>query len=74
MWLNKKQNDRAVLPKPKLIVYIGRSQKKFLNLTPSPKLALKRSEKCQKGPNCSQIENKKDGVVLSHNQSCKYIF
>ena len=29
MWPNLKQKVRAVLPKPKLIVYIGRSQKRF---------------------------------------------
>ena len=29
MWPNVKQKVRAVLPKPKLIVYIGRSQKSF---------------------------------------------
>ena len=29
MWPNLKQKVKAVLPKPKLIVYIGRSQKTF---------------------------------------------
>ena len=29
MWPNLNQKVRAVLPKPKLIVYIGRSQKSF---------------------------------------------
>ena len=29
MWPNSKQKVRAVLPKPKLIVYIGRSKKSF---------------------------------------------
>ena len=29
MWPNLKQKIRAVFPKPKLIVYIGRSQKSF---------------------------------------------
>ena len=29
MWPNLKQKIKAVLPKPKLIVYIGRSQKSF---------------------------------------------
>ena len=38
-----KQKDRAVLPKPNLIVYLGRSQKRFLNLTSTPK-------KVPKGP------------------------
>ena len=37
MWTNQKQKDGAVLPKAKLIVYIGRSQKKFLILTPNSK-------------------------------------
>ena len=32
--------DNAVLPKPKLVVYISRAQKKILILTPAPKLAL----------------------------------
>ena len=34
MWPNLKQKVRAVLPKPKLIVYIGRSKKSF---QPGPK-------------------------------------
>ena len=29
MWPNLKQKFRTVLPEPKLIVYIGRSQKSF---------------------------------------------
>ena len=39
MWPNLKQKVRAVPPKPKLIVYIGRSQKSFLT-GPSRKKAL----------------------------------
>ena len=59
MWPNQKQKDRAVLPKPKLIVYIGRSQTKFLNLTQTPKTAPKGSKKGPKDPNCGQNKNKK---------------
>ena len=36
MWPNLKQKVRAVLPKPKLIVNIGRSQKSFRTV-PQPK-------------------------------------
>ena len=42
MWPNLKQKVRAVLPKPKLIVYIGRSQKSF-RIGPHP-------EKSPEGP------------------------
>ena len=37
----KKGNDRAVIPKPKLIVYISWVRKNVLNLSPSTKIALK---------------------------------
>ena len=59
MWENYKQKDRAVLPKPKLIVYFGRSQKKFLNLTPTPKIAPKGPKSAQKSPKFGQSKNKK---------------
>ena len=39
MWPNLKQQVWAVLPKPKLIVYIGRS-KKIFEPDPSPKKSL----------------------------------
>ena len=64
MWQNQKHKDRAVLPKPKLTVYIRRSPKKFLSLTPTPKPAPKGSKKCQKGPNCGQIKHKKMGLYF----------
>ena len=54
--------DRAVLPKPKLIDYISRFQKMFLNLTPTPNIAPKDKKigpkgpkKCKRGPKCGQI-------------------
>ena len=52
-----KTKDRAVLSKPKLIVYIGLLEKKFLNLTPTQKIALK-GQKGQKGPNCGRFQTK----------------
>ena len=64
-----KTKNRAGLPKPKLIVYIGRSKKKFLNLTPTPKLVPKGSKMYQKGPNCGQNENKKMGLYIQTRQS-----
>ena len=39
MWPNLKQKVRAVLPKPKLIIYIGRSQKSF-GARPQPEESL----------------------------------
>ena len=45
---NQKQKVRAVLPKPKLMVYIGRSQKNFLNLNPTPKIAPKHPKSAKK--------------------------
>ena len=52
---NQKQKDRAVLPKPKLIVYIDRSQKLFLNLIPIPKLALKDPKSVKKAQNLTKL-------------------
>ena len=77
MWLNQKQKDIAVLPKPNLIVYIGRSQKMFLNLTLTPEIASKgpkKSHKTKKPKNQKQIMAElktKNWVVFSHNQACK---
>ena len=59
MWPNLKQKVRAVLPKPKLIVYIGRSPKKFLSLSPTPKIALKDPKNEKKGPKFVQIKTKR---------------
>ena len=60
---------RAAFPKPKLIVYIGKSQKSFFNLTPTPKIALKGPKGAKKAPIVAKIKTK-DVAVLSHNQSC----
>ena len=57
-----KTKDRAVLSKPKLIVYIGLLEKKFLNLTPTQKIALK-GQKRAKRPQLWPISNK-DGALL----------
>ena len=65
MWLNKKQKDGAVLPKPKLIVYIGMSKKTFLNLITTPKLAPKGPKSAKKDPNCGRIKNIKMGCTLT---------
>ena len=58
--------NRAVLPKPKLIDYIGRFQKLFLNLTTTPKLAPKDQKIAPKGlksakvaPNVAKLKAKK---------------
>ena len=52
------QKDRAVLSKPKLIVYIGRSPKNFFEPVPNPPKKLRRVPKVQKqGPNCVRIKN-----------------
>ena len=47
MWPNLKQKVRAVLPKPKLIVYIGRLQNVF-EPDPDPKIAPKGQKKSPK--------------------------
>ena len=46
---DKKQKDRAVHPKPKLIVYISRSQT-FFEPDPNPKTAPKGSKRAKKAP------------------------
>ena len=51
-----KQKDRAVLPKPKLIVYIGRSQKCFWTWKQPKKLPW-RTQKVQNSPNFGRIKN-----------------
>ena len=63
MWLNQKQKDRAVLPKPKLIDYIGRFQKLFLNLVPTPKNSPKGPKNSPNGP--EKVQN----VVKSKTKS-----
>ena len=71
MQLNHKQKDGAVLPKPNSIVYIGRSQKQFLNLTPNPKIALKGINKSgKKAPIMAKSKTNRRGCT-STNQSCK---
>ena len=49
-----KTKDRAVLSKPKMIVYIGLLEKKFLNLTPIPKIALNDPKRAKKGSQIGQ--------------------
>ena len=49
MWPNLKQKVKAVLPKPKLIVYIGRSQKVF-EPDPSSKNSPEGTKSAKKGP------------------------
>ena len=46
----KKRKDRAVLHKPKLIVYIGRSQKKGFEPDPKSKNSSERVQKVPKWP------------------------
>ena len=53
-----KTKDRAVLPKPKFIVYIGKSPKTFMNLTPTPKIALKVPKIAKKTPIMAKIKTK----------------
>ena len=66
-----KTKDRAVLSKPKLIVYIGLLEKKFLNLTPTQKIALK-GQKRAKRPQFWPISNK-DGALLPKPKFVVYI-
>ena len=66
-----KTKDRAVLSKPKLIVYIGLLEKKFLNLTPTQKIALK-GQKRAKRPQLWPISNK-DGALLPKPKFVVYI-
>ena len=66
-----KTKDRAVLSKPKLIVYIGLLEKKFLNLTPTQKIALK-GQKRAKRPQLWPISNK-DGDLLPKPKFVVYI-
>ena len=79
-----KNKDRAVLPKPKLIDFIGKFQKMVLNLTPpriiaskghkiapnDHKIAPKSPKKVQKRPKMGEIENKKKKIgMFFQNQS-----
>ena len=50
--------DRAVLPKPKLIIYKDESQKDFLNLTQYPKIAPKGPNSAKKAPIVAKIKTK----------------
>ena len=65
MWSNQKQKYRAVLTKPKLIVYIGKSQQKF-----EPDLNSRNSsERVQKVPKRPQLwpnKKQKGGVVIDN--------
>ena len=64
MWPNKKQKYGAVLPKPELTVYIARSQKRFLNLTPSPKIASKGPKSAKKTPIVAKLKTKRWGCTF----------
>ena len=57
MWPELKHKVMAVLPKPKLIVYIGRSQKVF-EPDPSPKNSPEESKKYKKGLEFGRITKK----------------
>ena len=69
---NQKQKDRAVLVKPKLIVYIGQSQQSF-EPDPNSTNSSEGSKKSKKGLYCWCIQTK-DGTVVSHNQSYIQVF
>ena len=58
----KIKNDRAVLTKPKVIVYISRS-KKMLKLTPVSKIAPKGPKRAKKAPNGAKSKMKYRTVV-----------
>ena len=51
----KTKKDMAVLPKPKLIVYIGRSQKVF-KLTSTTKIAPKDPKNAKRDPNVAELK------------------
>ena len=59
MGTNSKEKDRAVLTKPKLIVYISSSP----GLTPNPKIAL-RAKKKKNNPQGPTKENNKIHIIV----------
>ena len=66
---NQRQKYRAVPPKPKLIVYIGKSQKMFFEADLNPKKVPNGPKSAKKTPIVAQLKTK-DGAVHSHNHSC----
>ena len=69
-----KMKDMAVFPKPKLIVYIGKSQKSFWTWPQPQKKNPKGPKKRKKGPKFGRIKNKKIELYFQ-NQSwlSKYV-
>ena len=65
---NQKRKDRAVLPKPKLIVYIGKSPKICMNLTTTLNIAPNGPKSGKKGPNCGRNKTK-DVALISRSSS-----
>ena len=62
---NQKQKARAVPPKPKWIVYIGKSEKMFFEADLKPKKSSEGAKKCKKVPNCGPIKNKGWGCTFT---------
>ena len=60
MWPIQKQKDRAVLPKLKFIVYLGKSP------DPNPKNRPEEPKKCKKGPKFGRMKNKKIGLYFQN--------
>ena len=69
MWPNSKQKVRAVPPKPKLIVYIGRSQKVF-ELDPNPKNSFKDSKSAKKAPIVAELKTQRYGRTFKTIVDC----
>ena len=64
MWPNQKLKDRAILPKPKLIVYIVRSQKVFVP-QPNPQKGPEGPKKCKKDVLIvAELKKKKMGLYF----------
>ena len=58
MWSNQKQKDGAILPKTKLIVYIGRSQK-TCEPDPNPKNICMGPKSAIKTPIMAELKTKR---------------
>ena len=63
-----KTKNYGCTSKPKLIVYIGRSQK-FFESDSNPENSSERIQKVQNGPKSSQIKNKKNELHLQNKQT-----
>ena len=72
MWQNLKQKDRAVLPKSKLIVYMSRSQKSFLNQTQAPKKDPKGPKSAKMAPNLAKLKRKRQTLIVYISRFHKY--